>query len=391
MSTASERFPTRRPTFAEIDLEAFDRNLDAIAASLPRGSRTIAVLKADAYGHGAVELARRCAGKADTIAVALLEEAIELRDAAIELPILILGPLSAAQFDLVFEKGFTAGIVGPEEMEAFASRARATGWKGEIHLKLDSGMGRMGFLESDLEALARSLRELDGVTVAGIYTHFANAPDAEDPFTIEQMERFDAMTARLRALGIEAPLHHLANSAAIARGLVRAGEWVRAGIILYGAEPLERDAKRLEPLMRWTTRVARLKEVAPGSSVGYGRSWIAARPSRIATLPVGYADGYGRALSNQAEVLIGGRRAPVVGRVSMDLITVDVTDLPGVAAGDEVTLMGRDGDDEISAEELAAKLGTISYEILCDVGARVPRIYRDGRRLWIHGPGARGG
>ncbi|HEY0788941.1 MAG TPA: alanine racemase C-terminal domain-containing protein, partial [Thermoanaerobaculia bacterium] len=125
--------------------------------------------------------------------------------------------------------------------------------------------------------------------------------------------------------------------------------------------------------------------------VGYGRSWIAARPSRIATLPVGYADGYGRALSNQAEVLIGGRRAPVVGRVSMDLITVDVTDLPGVAAGDEVTLMGRDGDDEISAEELAAKLGTISYEILCDVGARVPRIYRDGRRLWIHGPGARGG
>ncbi len=385
MSLPSERFPIRRPTFAEIDLEAFDRNLDAVVASLPQGSRAVAVLKADAYGHGAVELARRCSGKAEAIAVALLEEGVALRDEGIELPILVLGPLTAEQFDAAFEKGLIAGIVGPEELDAFAGRARATGWKGEIHLKLDSGMGRMGFLESDLEGVARTLRELDGVTVAGIYTHFANAPDAEDPFTLEQVERFDAMTARLRQLGIDAPLHHLANSAAIARGLVRPGEWVRAGIILYGAEPLDRQSRRLEPVMRWTTRIARLKEIAPGSSVGYGRTWIAKRPSRIATLPVGYADGYSRRLSNQADVLIGGRRAPLAGRISMDLITVDVTDLPGVAAGDGVTLLGRDGAEEITAEELAEKLGTISYEVLCDVGARVPRVYRDGRRMWIHG------
>ena len=383
MRPASEHFPARRPTFAEIDLEAFDRNLKAIAASLPTGSRMLAVLKADAYGHGALELARRCAPASAGIAVALLEEALELRDGGIELPVLILGPLTAPQFDVVFEKGFTPGIVGPEELEAFAARARATSWTGEIHIKLDSGMGRMGFVAADLERLGEVIRGLDGVRVGGIYTHFANASDLDDPFTLEQLERFDAMNARLRELGIEAPLHHLANSAAIVRGLVRPGEWVRAGIVLYGAEPLDHESKRLEPLMRWTTRVARLKEIPAGASVGYGRTFVAARPSRIATLPVGYADGYSRRLSNAAEVLIGGRRAPIVGRISMDLITVDVTDLPTVAPGDAVTLMGRDGSEEITAEELAAKLGTISYEILCDVGKRVPRVYRDGQRAWM--------
>ncbi|HEU5163680.1 MAG TPA: alanine racemase [Thermoanaerobaculia bacterium] len=385
MSGLSERFPAHRPTFAEIDLEAFDRNLQAIAASLPAESKMLAVLKADAYGHGALELARRCKETAAGIAVALLEEALELREGGIALPILILGPLTAPQFDVVFEKKFTPGIIGPEELEAFAARARATSWKGEIHLKLDSGMGRMGFVPGDLDRLARTVRELDGVRVAGIYTHFANASDLDDPFTLEQVERFDAMIGRLRELGIEAPLHHLANSAAIVRGLVRPGEWVRAGIVLYGAEPLDQGSRRLEPVMRWTTRVARLKEIPAGASVGYGRTFVAARPSRIATLPVGYADGYSRRLSNAAEVLIGGRRAPIVGRISMDLITVDVTDLPFVAPGDEVTLMGRDGADEITAEELAAKLGTISYEILCDVGKRVPRVYRDGRRAWMAG------
>ncbi len=383
MSTASERFPSLRPTFAEIDLEAFDRNLDAIAAPLPAESRILAVLKADAYGHGAVELARRCEGKAAGIAVALLEEAIELREGGIELPILILGPLTAPQFDVLFEKGFTPGLVGPEELAALHARARATSWKGDVHIKLDSGMGRMGFLPEELETLARMLRELDGVRVAGIYTHFASATDPNDPFTLEQTERFEAMAERLRELGIDAPLHHLANSAAIVRGLVRAGEWVRAGIVLYGAEPLDGESRRLEPVMRWTTRIARLKTIPPGSSVGYGRTFVAGRPTRVATLPVGYADGYSRRLSGSAHVLIGGRRAPIVGRISMDLITVDVTDLPSVAPGEEVTLLGRDGAEEISAEELAAKLGTISYEVLCDVGARVPRVYRDGQRMWM--------
>ncbi|HVR42938.1 MAG TPA: alanine racemase [Thermoanaerobaculia bacterium] len=381
MSTPSEQFPSRRPTFAEVDLRAFDRNLEQVRRRLPEGSRMIAVLKADAYGHGAVELARRCAGVASGIAVALLEEALELRDAGIDLPILILGPLTAPQFDLVFERGLVAGIVGQEEMEAFAARARATGWNGEIHLKLDSGMGRMGFRPEDLERLALELQVLRGVRVAGIYTHFANASDPADPYTEEQVQRFESMLGRLRELGVDAPLHHLANSAAIVRGLVRPGEWVRAGIVLYGAEPLDQGGARLEPLLRWTTRIARVKSLPPGSPVGYGRTFVTARPSRIATLPVGYADGYSRNLSGRADVLVRGRRAPVVGRISMDLVTVDVTGVPGVLAGDEVTLLGRDGGEEIAAEELAATLGTISYEVLCAVGGRVPRLYRDGERV----------
>lgn len=381
MSTASELFPALRPTFAEVNLGAFDRNLDAIRARIPEESRVVAVLKADGYGHGAVELAKRCEGKVAGLAVALLEEAVELRDGGIALPILVLGPLTAAQFDVAFARAIIPGLVGPEELEAFAERVRATGWRGEVHVKLDSGMGRMGFVSGDLERLASALHGLDGVTVAGIYTHFANASDPSDPYTGEQVERFEAMTRRLRELGLEAPLHHLANSPAIVRGLVRPGEWVRAGIVLYGAEPLDAGSARLEPVLRWTTRIARLKEVPAGSSIGYGRSFITARPSRIATLPVGYADGYPRRLSNAADVLVRGRRVPIVGRISMDLITIDVTEHAEIVAGDLVTLLGRDGEEEISAEELAAKLGTISYEILCGIGARVPRVYRDGERV----------
>ncbi len=382
MSTAPDSFPSHRPTFAEVDLRAFDRNLAAIAARVPPESRVIAVLKANAYGHGAVELARRCEGRAEGLAVALLEEALELRSAGIALPILVLGPLAAGQFDAAFEADVTPGLVGPEELEALASRARATGWSGEVHVKLDSGMGRMGFVEGDLERLAGELRRLEGVRVAGIYTHFANASDPADPYTTVQLERFDAMTRRLRELGVEAPLHHAANSAAIVRGIVRPGDWVRAGIVLYGAEPLDAGTARLEPVLRWTTRIARLKDLPPGSPIGYGRTFTTSLPSRIATLPVGYADGYARNLSNQADVLVAGRRAPVVGRVSMDLVTIDVTVHPHVAPGDPVTLLGRDGDAEIPAEELAAKLGTISYEVLCAISARVPRVYRDGEKLF---------
>jgi alanine racemase len=370
-----------RPTFAEIDLEAFDRNIDAIGAMLPQDSRMIAVVKADAYGHGAVPLALRCEDRVAGFAVALLEEAESLADAGIRAPILVLGPLTAPQFDRCFERGFLPGLIGPEELAVFAARARASSWQGEVHLKLDSGMGRMGFLPADLEGAAATLAQLPGVRIAGIYTHFANASDPADHYTQRQIERFESMLARLRELGVEAPLHHVANSAAIARGLVKPGDWVRAGIILYGAEPLDTGGARLSPLLRWTTRIARLKSVPPGAPIGYGCSWRAPRESRIATLPVGYADGYSRNLSNRAEVLVRGMRAPVVGRISMDLVTVDVTEIPDAHTGDEVVLIGRQGEQEIPAEELAVLLGTISYEILCAVGRRVPRIWiESGRR-----------
>lgn len=362
-----------RPTWAEIDLRAFDRNVDAVIARLPRGSRLIAVLKANAYGHGAVELAKRLdANRVAMIATALLEESLELRRAGITLPLLVLGPVSESQVREAVDHDITLGIPGPEELELACNVAKERDVR--VQLKLDSGMGRMGIVESELARAIELVRAAPRLQIDAIYTHFAKADAIDDPFTTEQIARFRAMVATLKEAGVDAPLHHLSNSAGTMRGLIEPGDYVRVGLTLYGAEPLEGAVSKLEPVMRWRTAVARLKELPAGHAVGYGATFTTKRPSRIATLPVGYADGYNRLFSNKGEVLIRGRRAPVVGRVSMDLVTVDVTDLPDVRLGDEVVLMG----DELTVEELAAKLGTIPYEVLCSVGARVPRLYVDG-------------
>jgi alanine racemase len=359
-----------RPTWAEIDLAAFDRNLSAIAAPLPAGTRVIALLKANAYGHGAVELARRCTPeKVAMIGVALLEEALQLRDAGVTLPILVLGPLSATQVRMALERDVTLGVPGPESLEIVADAAKER--DVTIHLKLDSGMGRMGVIETELPRVVELLRAAPLLRIDALYTHFANASDPDDPFTEYQLARFNTLVETLRQAGITAPKHHASNSAATVRGIAP-GDYVRTGIALYGAEPLDVNSPRLDPVMRWRTAIARLKELPPGHAIGYGTTFVTKRPSLIATLPVGYADGYNRRLSNRGEVLVRGQRAPVVGRVSMDLTTVDVTDVAGAALGDEVVLLG----DGITAEELAAKLDTISYEVFCNVGARVPRVYR---------------
>jgi alanine racemase len=381
MSSASD-LSTMRPTWAEIDSAAFRRNLITVASRLPQGSRLIAVMKADAYGHGAAQLARQCSAEhVAMIAVVMLEEALELRRSGVELPILVLGPLTAAQVRMAVEERITVGVPGPEELEAVALVARDR--EVAIHLKLDSGMGRMGSVESELPRVVELLRSAPRVRVEAIYTHFADAGNPNEPFTGEQSARFDSLVATLRQAGVAAPLHHRSNSAATMRGLVKPGEYVRVGLSLYGAEPLDVGRSRLDPVMRWRTAVMRLKDLPVGHSIGYGMTFRTSRPSRIATLPVGYADGYSRHLSNKGAVLIGGKRAPVVGRVSMDLVTIDVTEIAGAAIGDEVVLLGRQGGEEMSADEMAAKIGTISYEVLCGVSARVPRVYRDGERVQI--------
>jgi alanine racemase len=345
----------RRPTWAEIDLGAFTRNVDAIARSLPGGSRLIAVLKANGYGHGAIELARRCTpDRVAMIAVALLEEALELRHAGIELPLLVLGPLTREQVVIALDENVTIGVAGPEELEDVCAIARER--DVAIHLKLDSGMGRMGVVESELPRAAEMIRATPRLRVEAVYTHYANA-DEDAAFTEAQTAEFD----RMRQV-IDAPLHHMANSPATQRGNVRAGEWVRCGIALFGPEPV----------MRWRTEVMRLKDLPSGHAVGYGTTFHTKRPSRIATLPVGYAYGFDRLLSNKGEVIVRGKRVPVVGRVSMDLLTIDVTDVAGAALGDEAVLIG----NGITAEELAAKTSTISYEVFCRISARVPRVYR---------------
>ena len=379
MSTAPD-LETIRPTWVDIDSSAFEQNINSVVSRLPRGSRLIAVMKANAYGHGATELARRCkADKVAMIAVVMLEEALELRNAGITLPLLVLGPITEKQVAIACENDITIGVPGPEELEAVARVARDR--EVAIHLKLDSGMGRLGNIEADLPRVVEIIKGSPRIRVDAIYTHFANSGDPDDSFTADQTARFDTLVATLRQAGLTAPLHHRANSAATMRDLVRPGEYARVGLALYGAESLDKGRSRLEPVMRWRTQIMRLKDLPPGHAVGYGMTFHTKRSSRIATLPVGYADGYNRLLSNRGEVLVRGRRAPVVGRVSMDLVTIDVTDVAGAAVGDEIVLLGKQRDETITPEEIAAKIGTISYEVLCGVSSRVPRVYRDGERM----------
>jgi alanine racemase len=374
MSSLPELTRSIRPTWAEIDLQAFDANVESIVARLPHEAKLIAMLKADAYGHGAVELSRRCeaTGNVAMIGTALLEEALELRRAGIELPILVLGPLNETQVRSAVDHDVTMGVPGPEELEIVANVAKER--DVAIHLKIDSGMGRMGSVETELPRVIELIRAAPRLRVDAMYTHFANAGDTADSFTQEQLARFDTLVETLREAGVAAPRHHVANSAAAMRGITP-GDYVRTGIALLGAAPLDHDPARLQPLMRWRTEIARLKELPPGHAIGYGTTFRTMRASRIATLPVGYADGYDRHLSNKGEVLVRGKRAPVVGRVSMDLVTIDVTDVGGASIGDEVVLLGRQGSEEIAVEELAAKLDTITYEVFCNVSARVPRVY----------------
>lgn len=381
MSTVHE-LDSMRPTWAAIDLDAFERNLAAVAGILPERSRLIAVLKADGYGHGAVELAKRCRPElVAMIATALLEESLELRSAGIRLPLLVLGSVKPAQIETAVENDLHLGVVGPEELASICAFGRTR--DVTIHLKLDSGMGRMGVIESDLPAVIDMLRASPRVHVAAIYTHFADADDPGDAHTDAQIATFKRIVDGLRERGIDAPLRHLSNSAGTMRRLVNAGDWVRVGLSLYGAEPLIGVESKLEPVMRWRTEIVRLKELPAGSTVGYGSTFRTTRRTRIATLPVGYADGYNRMLSNRGEVLVRGRRAPVVGRVSMDLVTIDVTDIHDAGVGDEVVLLGPQGNDAITVEEIAEIIGTISYEVFCAVSARVPRVYQSGREKFI--------
>ena len=370
MSTVSERRTgVFRPTWVDVDTNAFAANVETVGALLPAGSRLIAVLKADAYGHGAVELARRCnRERVAMIATALLEESLALRDADIALPLLVLGPMDDAAIATAVDAGITSGIPGPESLAAACRVAKDRDVL--IHLKLDSGMGRMGVVDYELPDVIEMIRATPRLRVDALYTHFANADEVNDPFTKIQIENFDRMVAALRDAGVDAPLHHLANSAATMRHLVRPGDFVRCGIVLFGP-----GDSTMRPVMRWRTEIARLKDLPAGHAIGYGMTFHTRRPSRIATLPVGYADGYSRRHSNNGEVLVRGRRAPVVGRVSMDLTTIDVTGIPDAQPGDEVVLLGGQGGDRITAEELAAKTGTISYEVFCRVTQRVPRSY----------------
>ncbi len=367
------------PTRAVVDLGRIAANIRALRALCAPGVLQMAVVKADGYGHGAVPVARAALEAGATwLGVALTAEGRALRAAGIGAPILLLGsPLPEAAPEIV-EAGLTASVCTAEFARALDRAAAAAGRVAEVHLELDTGMGRVGVPAAEAVAFADFLGGLPHLALGGVYSHLATADEADLGPTHRQCDAFEAALGALAARGVRVPLAHLANTAGTL-ALPRSHHGlVRTGIGIYGLYP-SAEAPRaalLAPALSLVTRVAQIKWVAPGTPLSYGGTHVTPRPTRVATLPVGYADGYPRLLSNRGAVLVGGRRAPVLGRVCMDMTLVDVTDRPETALGDEVVLLGEQGGEAVTADELAGLTGTISYEITCGIGQRVPREYR---------------
>jgi alanine racemase len=333
------------------------------------------VVKANAYGHGLAAVAGALAGQVEMFGVANVTEAEEAQAHAPETPVFILGPALPDEYARVVAGRFVPAISTVEEARAYSDLAGSTPLP--VHLKLDTGMGRMGVWESEAAAVTQAIQALPGVTITGLATHLPVA-DEDDAFTSAQLARFHRDVAELRALGLHAPVVHVENSAGVICQPAQAGDMVRVGLLLYGSAPLVEFQPKLRPVMTWKTRITLIREMPAGHGISYGRTFITPHPMRVATLAVGYADGYQRHLSNHGdEVLIGGHRCALLGRVTMDQTVADVTGVPGVKIGDEVVLLGRQGDEEILAAELAQKAGTIPWEIFTGVGRRVTREYLD--------------
>jgi alanine racemase len=373
----------RRPTWAEIDLDALAENLRVIRARVGREVSVMAAVKANAYGHGAVPCALRLEREGiDWFGVAMPEEGIELRQAGITKPILCLGGFWAGQETACLQQRLTPVVYRLDMIEAFDSAARDAGVMADVHVKIDTGMGRLGVRSDDVPQFCRALSRFRSIRVDGLMTHLAAADDpAREDFTNNQLKRFHQAINLFRDKGFAPTFVHAANSAATFAYPDARGNIVRPGGTLYGFRrdvlPPKFETSQLRPIMSLHSRIMLLKTVSKGEKLGYGCTFETTRESRIATVPIGYDDGYRRALSNQGHVIVGGAFAPVVGRVSMDLTLIDVTDVAGVSLHDQVTLLGSDGSLSINAEDLAELAGTISYEITCGIGSRVPRIYLD--------------
>ncbi|HET9371904.1 MAG TPA: alanine racemase [Vicinamibacterales bacterium] len=369
-----------RQTVATVSLEAVRANVDAIRGVLAERDRPpaiIGVVKANAYGHGAVEVgaALEAAGVA-MLACADIEEGVALRRAGIRTPILVFGALSVSDLDGVFDHDLTPTISTPGAARALARAAEARGVRLACHLKIDTGMNRLGFRHDNLRTTMPEVLARGSLEIEAVYTHFATADDPESPFMEEQRVRFDRATAALGALGLPRLPRHAANSAALLRDTRTWFDWVRPGLLLYGIvpPPLAAADLPLRPALSLRSRIVAVKGLRVGEGTGYGLRYVAETPRTVAIVPAGYADGLDTRLANRGSVLVRGRRAPVIGSVCMDMITIDVTGTE-VAPGDEVVIIGRQEDDEISARETAAAIGAIPWEVVCRLGARIERRY----------------
>lgn len=367
------------PTVATVDLSALAHNLNEVRRRIESSCQIIAVVKADAYGHGAVPVAKTLESLAVArFGVATLDEGIALREAGIRSSILLMGALFPDQLTDVIAHDLTPVLYEQALAEEIAEHTKGRSVPYPVHLKIETGMGRLGLEPEEVAALLESPAFRGPLQAEGLMTHLADSDNADPAYTAAQLERFRAVIRYMQAKKLSLPLIHVANSGAILGHPESRFTAVRPGIMLYGYHTAMHvnPAPELQPVLSLTTKVAQVRKLKPGESTSYSRTYVVRRPSRIAVLPLGYADGYSRLLSNKGEVLINGKRAPVVGRVCMDMTMVDVTDVPGVSTGTDVTVIGRQENQQITASDLAAWQGTISYEVLCRIGQRVMRVYK---------------
>jgi alanine racemase len=367
--------PERAQAWVEVDLAAIAGNVRALKLLLGRRTGVIAVVKADAYGHGALPVSRAAvAGGAAMLAVTNLLEAAELRKSGIAAPLLVLDAGSPALAEEVVRLGLVQTVSGFEMARALSAAAKKLRRPAEVHLKIDTGLGRLGAPHERAAALLRRIACLPQVKVSGLFSHLATAEDADRSYALLQFERFRSALAALRAAGLPVPPCHLANSAGLLSFPEMRLDFVRAGLLIYGIDPGPGLPKGFRPALTWKTRIAFLKRLRRGDSVSYGRTFVAPGAMRIAVLPLGYADGYPRPLSNRGEVLIRGKRCPVVGVVCMDHTMVDVSGISRPRPGELVLLLGRQGREAITVAELAKRAGTVPHEITTRIGKRVGRV-----------------
>lgn len=363
---------------AYINLDAINENLKNVKKRLPDECQLYAVIKADGYGHGAVQIAKRVENTVDRFAVATIDEALEIKKVT-KKPVLILGFLHPDFYKDAIENDITVTIFSLGDAAILNEAAKKCGKKVTVHIKLDTGMGRIGFqpTKESIEEI-KKISELENIDMEGIFTHFATADEADKSYTFLQKERFDLFYESLKAEGVNIPIRHIANSAGIMEFEGFPYEAARSGIVTYGLYPsneVKKENLTLTPAMTFKSYIAHIKTVKKGDGISYGKTFKAEREMKIATIPVGYADGYPRLLSNRGRIIAGGEYAPIVGRVCMDQFMVDVTGIENLKVCDEVILMGKCGDKEVSCEEIAALANTINYEIVCGISKRVPKIY----------------
>ena len=365
--------------YVKVDLDRIRKNMKAIRSVLPEGTRIIGVVKADGYGHGAVQTAKAIEEDAAGYAVATAEEALELRENGIKKPVLVLGPVPECQYGSMVEQEIRTAVFDLTRAERLSETAVSLGMTAKVHIAVDTGMNRIGLRPvREQVQVVKEIAGLPGIVTEGMFTHFARADEADKTSAREQLQAFLDFSQMVKEAGVSIPILHCANSAGIMDLKESHGTAARAGIILYGLYPsdqVQREALFLEPAMELKSFITYIKEIGPGAAVSYGGTFVADRPMRLATVSIGYGDGYPRSLSNKGEVLVHGTRARILGRICMDQLMIDVSEVEDVQEGDVVTLIGTQGSERVSVDAMSRAAHTINNETLTRITARVPRIY----------------